>query len=389
LDFACVSILNISGKFKISKLFFTEKIQSTAMDDRFKLYDKNINSIVDMRIRFFKSNPKNISVIFSIKTKVLIKKILKKFLFSDTNLEIYYDYLQGRTMDIIDRLIINSININTFNIISLLNELFYARDYIDNLILKMSMKFINANKTFTYNDTIYFRLNKFDQYNKHKYYIYMQRSRHATYYLIIHIGLSTIILRNHSVTKLKIINVTEMVLWIVRIRLKIKNYHVLDLTTINPCNHGGVCKHYENNTHLTHYCMCSDKHIGNRCQHINNCVNCKVSQEKSSELIYNCRAGWFGSRCEHRTCIFLDHCISGICIIFKNKRLCNCYSENYVGKRCEYDCNLYCPCESCKKINNLQVNISLALAPSKIMDSSNAHFIFLKYIYELPSIFIF
>ncbi|KAF0988016.1 hypothetical protein HZS_401, partial [Henneguya salminicola] len=63
-----------------------------------------------------------------------------------------------------------------------------------------------------------------------------------------------------------------------------------DLITINPCNHRGVWKHYGNNTHLTYYCICRDKNIGNRCQHINNCVNCKVSDEKSIEHRYNCRA---------------------------------------------------------------------------------------------------
>ncbi|KAF0990945.1 hypothetical protein HZS_5469, partial [Henneguya salminicola] len=124
-NFTCVSILNISGNMNTTELFSIQKNQFTAMDDRFKFYDKNIRSIVDMRIRFFPSNPKNISVIFTIKTKVIRKKIYQRYLYAQTYLDLYYNHSIGYVFNNLYSSKLTTKNINTFNIISSLCELFY------------------------------------------------------------------------------------------------------------------------------------------------------------------------------------------------------------------------------------------------------------------------
>ncbi|KAF0985377.1 hypothetical protein HZS_765, partial [Henneguya salminicola] len=107
----------------------------TSMDDRFKVYDENTDSTVDMRIRFFKSYPKILSIIITTKTKVLLQNNFAKYLRGRITLSLYFHMFGKNQFKQLyqSNLITKNINniINTSNIISSLSEYFPNRYFIN------------------------------------------------------------------------------------------------------------------------------------------------------------------------------------------------------------------------------------------------------------------
>ncbi|KAF0986253.1 hypothetical protein HZS_1150, partial [Henneguya salminicola] len=208
------------------------------------------------------SNPNHRSLIFTIKTKGLIKDRYTKyfqistslFLFNKTHplREIYNLYPIDSMMQYVNTLTNNS------DIISSLGEYFAITRSVINPKIHIILRYNTEGKIrFTYRQ-IQFELIKYDQFNRHKYYMYEKSTKNVKVYQIIQYYI--LLLCSFELRPFRSLNTKKLC-------EKMKFYKcnrdgtldcddptkdkkslcLEDLTTINPCNHGGVCKHYGNN----------------------------------------------------------------------------------------------------------------------------------------------